>query len=180
MRFGNYGTHFFVGGCGMRVGKVRKCRECLEEFEVCREWQIFCSGRCRLRWNNHRRDVCFYCGAYGYHRDHVDPNVFAALSGVRHFRGVEYVWACLECNSDLGANIFSSVADRIEFLISRYTAKYGITKPVIEWADEELDEIGPGLKRRIRHLLAKRRVAEERVEYLHAMKQSFLPEGESG
>jgi hypothetical protein len=47
--------------------------------------------------------------------------------------------------------------------------KYRLTFQPVEWSDEEFDELGPLLRRRIRKMLALRMRRQERYEYAKAM-----------
>ena len=148
----------------METGRVRNCKECKDFFKVNREWQIFCSTKCRLRFNKRNNENCFYCGIYtkNLHREHIKP---ASASCCRKF-SVEYIFACRECNVTLGALNFENITNKFDVLISRYITKYKLTTSVIEWGEDEIQELGRSLKQRIINRLSKRRKAEERVLYL--------------
>jgi len=43
----------------------------------------------------------------------------------------------------------------------------------VEWDEEELGELGPSLKRRIKKMLSKRRIAEDRYVYAKMISAEF-------
>lgn len=145
----------------------RLCRECASEFAIKREWQLFCSTRCRVR-HNRRNSHCFYCGDHATDRDHVHP-VSVRGAGLRFFGNVEHVRACGECNIWLSDRIFDHPADRAEFVARKITRKYSLDVPVVRWDEEELSELGVGLRRRVKKLLELRRQGEERRLYAEAV-----------
>lgn len=115
-----------------------------------------------MRFNKRHRETCFYCGVYGNHKDHINPKSY---SGKDWFLGVEYVYACNECNATLNNKILD-LPNRILFLIEKYTFKYRLETAAIAWDEDEVGELGPSLRKRIKRGLAIRRRAEERVIYL--------------
>lgn len=154
----------------MHYKRKRNCKECSTEFETTRDWQVFCGTKCRVRYNKRFRETCFYCGVYGNHKDHVRPQ---SESGKHWFGDLEYLYSCGECNTSLNNRNFKDLEARIQFLIDRYTKKYKLDHGAVELDDDELDELGPALRKRIRAKLAKRRKAEERLIYLRHVKQSL-------
>ena len=141
---------------------VRSCRQCSQGFEVTRGWQAFCGNKCRVAW--HRENThCFYCGAHGAtDRDHIYP---VALRGSRSFEGQETVKACGDCNGALGGRSLD-LEERIAFLMAHVVKKYKLHETAVQWSDEEIAELGPILRRRIKRFLAKRKQGEERILYL--------------
>ena len=143
--------------------RSRQCRYCRESFVVSREWQIFCSDRCRFK-SNREEKFCFYCGDRATTRDHIYP---ASLRWAhkRAFDGVEVVLACRECNATLSNNVFAHPAERHDYIASAYRIKYKLLSGFPCWNEKEVMELGPSLRRRIRKSMALRRVAEERVYF---------------
>lgn len=152
--------------------KIRQCKMCAQKFEVTREWKIFCSQKCRMRWNKDNAEHCFYCGAYAVdrHRHHVEPCYWR---GYREFRGVEWVYTCPKCNHAMADIRFDEVLDAVEFLLAHYRQQY---KPRPAWNDEEIAELGHSLRKRIKKMLAKERVIEDRVIYLEASRVFLMAE----
>lgn len=159
------------------TGKERKCRHCTATFVVCREWQLFCGDACRRRWNYEEAGFCFYCGELGNtQRDHIHP-VAARGGAPRRFGRQETVHACRECNSTLGSNIFKQIENRIGYLEQKYIKKYKLNQGAIVWNEGDLNELGRGLRLRVRHLLSGRQKAERRVAYLQAVMAELLRRG---
>lgn len=96
-------------------------------------------------------------------RDHIHP--VCARGTKRMFNGQETVIACVECNSTLGGNMFPSIEERLRWLMDRYTDKYKLGNGAINWDEDEVDELGPGLRRFVRKAVAERQRAERRVQY---------------
>lgn len=133
-------------------------------FDVARDWQVFCGNACKAGWHK-ENDHCFYCGDYyAIGRDHVHS--VAARGGRRVFMGQETVRCCASCNSALGDRLLE-VEERIQFLIHYYTTKYKLRNTMVEWGDDEIEELGPKLKQRIKKMMAIRKRGEEQVMYLH-------------
>lgn len=153
--------------------RKRNCKNCEKIFEVRRAWQIFCSNYCRCQFNRTNENYCFYCGNYStkLHRDHVLP---VSYRGVRVWGKTELVKACSECNCSLSNKIFEDIASRFEYLYQKYIKKYNLIQGIVAWDEEELQELGPSLRKKIKKMLLKRRLAEERVIYLKLRKKEFL------
>ena len=144
-------------------GMRRICRYCTEPFYVTRHWQVFCRNACKRSWHR-ENDYCFYCGGYyATDRDHVHP--VCAREGERAFAGQETVRCCRECNGALGGRPLE-LEERVSFLVSFYTKKYKLNENSVEWSADEIAELGPRLKHRIKKALAKRKRGEEAVTYL--------------
>lgn len=153
----------------MGSGIFRNCHHCTKRFEVTRGWQLFCCDICRKRWNYIESGYCFYCGEPGsMHRDHIHP-VAARTTERRSFAGQETVYSCVECNSSLGAKIFGDIVFRVKWLIEHYNKKYKLDIGAVGWSETELAELGPSLRKRVKHLLTVRHKAERRVLYLRAV-----------
>jgi hypothetical protein len=151
----------------MLVGLKKRCRECTEVYAVTRDWQLFCSDKCRLRFNRRQHGTCFYCGQFGAHRHHVNPR---AYSGKQWFKGVECVFCCTECNVALADRFFSDTVGAITFLVDLYVKRYALDESVVRWDDDEVEELGRVLRSYVKKKLEDRRKAEERAVYLQAMR----------
>ncbi len=149
----------------------RNCKECEGTFEVERGWQIFCCKACSIRFNKRFKEICFYCGQYGDHKDHVQPRTETLTKG---FAGKELVYACAECNTSLSNHLFLDIVDRIECLIHKYQRKYNLIKPAVQWDEDELKALGASLRRKVVRKIKKRKKNEDRIIYLGFMKQEML------
>jgi len=148
-----------------------KCRECDTEFDISRDWQVFCSSKCKLAYNRKYKDTCFYCGERGTQKDHVHP--FCARPEHTRKFSQEYVYACGQCNSNLGGQLFEYTIDRIQFLIDKYKKKYKLTAPAVEWEEDELEEMGPAMRKSIKAHMKNRRKQEDRVIFLELRKREI-------
>ncbi len=155
------------------VGRRRKCRNCGEGFAVTREWQLFCGTTCRQKWNYINSTHCFYCGESAGSRDHIHP-IAARGHLIRKFDGHETVRACGQCNSILGANVFTAIEFRLRWLLDQYIKKYKLNKGAVEWEEFEVSELGPTLRSHIRKALADRHKAERRVSYGETVLRELL------
>lgn len=160
------------------VGRTRKCRECGVQFQEKRQWQVFCQTSCRRRWNKRFSEICFYCGSFGNHRDHILPHCYRTIAFRRHFGNIEYVFACSECNTSLGGQLFETISERIEHVARAIYVKNKLGIGAVEWSEDEIEELGPSLKRRIKKMLSKRRIAEDRYIYAKMVALDLSAEGE--
>jgi len=150
------------------VGNTGSCKYCANKFQVSREWQLFCSSTCRMRYNR-ENNHCFYCGQRANARDHVEP--VAERAGGRYFEGLEFVRVCTECNSWLGNKTFDSVADRVGYIAYMLAEKYKLNRRPVVWRAWELEEMGHSLKTRIKQDIAKWAKRKERHEYALAVRE---------
>ena len=152
---------------------TRACRSCDRRYTVSKDWQLFCSDACRRHWNYNERGYCFYCGEPGDERDHPHP-VAARGDHKRIFDGREIVFSCRECNASLSDELFETIELRVKYLIVKYKKKYKLNVGAVVWGEDELNELGPGLRQRIKKSLAQRHLAERRVAYLEAVFYELL------
>jgi len=111
---------------------------------------------------------CAYCGDPRECLDHVPPLAIVDLIDIADFRhkgGVLMLLpSCFECNAFLAAKPICSFDQRVAALHEIYSRKIN----PVNWSDDELRELGRGLKsfvtnrqRRNRRLIAKLRGIEE-------------------
>jgi hypothetical protein len=88
------------------------------------------------------RGLCFYCGENATEIEHVIP------------QRLEYptwtVMSCRECNSLAGGEAFVSALDKARYIRDRRERRYRDLLRMPEWDDEELQEMGPTMRRSIR------------------------------
>lgn len=160
-----------------RGHKMRKtCLYCATAYDAARNHRIFCSDRCRVRYNREEGLTCFYCGEIANARDHITP---VACEGARIFKGKETVNACNECNNFLGANAPYNLYDRLKLLEAKMIQRYKLDKSVPEWAEEELNELGTNLRSHVRGWQAKRHRAQDRLLHLRAIRWKLAKATES-
>ena len=148
-----------------------KCKECGDVFKQTREWQVFCGNSCRQVHNRRFKEICFYCGVPGNHRDHVHP--VKARGTARRYVNQELVYSCQECNNALGAQVFPTIEERVAYLIPFYVSRYSLNKRVTEWDQEDLNELGFALRSSIEAGVRERQEAERRVMYLRKVKDEL-------
>ena len=148
-----------------------KCKQCEKGFKPKREWQVFCGNSCKCKYNRNFKEICFYCGAAGNHRDHVHP--VSARGEARRYARQELVYACFECNVLLGSKVFNTIEDRVDYLVQTIIKRYKLSGPVVSWTEKEIKGLGPSLRAAIREGLQERHEAEMRVMYLKKVKEEM-------
>lgn len=141
----------------------RDCLYCAKRFEAKLTRRIFCSNACRARYNRERSLSCFYCGEVANTKEHITPQ------SVMRMGNGETVRACADCNSCIGATCPVDLEERVQTLIERFTRRFKLTKTIPEWDDEEISELGPALKRKVRQKIYERQRAINRVLYMEGV-----------
>jgi len=149
-------------------GRYAVCRYCGSEFVTKPNSRVYCSSACSVRAEREGNE-CFYCGELGDTKDHVAPVSFDANSK-------ETVVACRECNTFLSNKHGFHMYERIMHLHDKLIKKYRLHKPFIEWSEDELDELGPGLRKGIAAAQTERYVAERRVSHVKIRALQFKNE----
>lgn len=139
----------------------RNCHNCGTRFTTNSNRRLFCSDKCKIRYHREHSLTCFYCGDLADSKDHVFPQAHGGASG-------ETVISCRDCNFRMGALGSLSVDQRICHLIESLERKHQLNKPIPEWDDEELEELGPSLRLRIKAAVHQRQNALERVIHIRA------------
>ena len=121
---------------------------------------------------------CFYCGDKGTDWDHTIPHSFARSVGVQRTWSKDVVRACGDCNGLLSNLVHGSMYERLTYLCQRVKQRNKKLLKSADWTDEELVDMGEGLRGEI---LAKRRdkvVARHRIFTLErnaVLARSFEP-----
>ena len=147
----------------------RNCLYCGDRFEARLERRLFCSDKCRVRWNREERMRCFYCGELADTRDHIFPHSAETNGRSRRFEGRETVNACHECNHTANNVEPFSLLNRIDFLIDRTKRRYHLDKPTPEWDDDEIAELGPTLRSAVVGKIRQRQRAISRVLHMRGV-----------
>lgn len=79
--------------------------------------------------------------------------------------GQETIKCCTRCNSALGGRLLE-IEDRIAFLIKYYTIRHKLDTPIVQWDEEELNDLGRNLKQKIKKLIELRKRGEAKIMYL--------------
>lgn len=112
-------------------------------------------------------NLCTYCGDPADTRDHVPP--ISRVSDYEAFglRREVYIKVpcCRECNSLAGDTLQDNILERAEFIKGKLARKYLHRVSLVEWDEDELDELGPILRTKVvsGRKMAKR--AQDRVNY---------------
>ena len=144
---------------------ISECKYCAEKFTAKTYRKIFCSDRCKVRYNRENRLTCFYCGDLAGTRDHVTSHSTMGLKK-RCWSNLDYVMCCRECNSLLGSAHPYSIVDKIGYLIEKFTKKYKLNKPVVQWDEDELEEVSKTMAQSIRAHIAKWNSRQERLAHM--------------
>lgn len=128
---------------------IADCKYCSKTFSAKTYRKIFCSDRCKVAYNRETRLTCFYCGDLPGTKDHITPHSTTGLKR-RIWAGVDWVNCCRECNTLMGAAFPYMLSDRIAYLIEKFSKRYKLDKPRIQWDEDELDEMSMDMRREIR------------------------------
>ncbi len=137
----------------------RTCPQCTALFETNETHRLFCDADCRHVYMRDHRHDCYYCDEPAESIDHIWPQ------SIGHGLG-DQVPACMECNGILLACHPTSHILRMKELHAKLAKKYKKYLAMQRWTDEELAELGPGLRGSLEaDILTKRRV-ERRLAFL--------------
>lgn len=122
---------------------------------------------------------CLYCGSPAECLDHILP-VSAFTVGKRksrNFRGMKRLlaYACLHCNAMLGNKRIETIFERKEFLANRLEEKSRKLLKQPDWTDEELDDLGKDIRRRVEMSILNKRVIQIRIENMRSMELPYDP-----
>lgn len=153
------------------MSHITTCKHCGKQFTAQKRSATYCSDSCRVRACRSRALECWYCGDVATSRDHVIPHATTGLNK-RRYEGVELIECCANCNSILGANLFETLTERVEYLAKRFGAKHKLNSPRVEWSEDEIAELNGNLRQYIR---AKEiEWAQKRQRYLHMLLRHAL------
>ena len=108
---------------------------------------------------------CIYCGDHATDRDHITPHSYVSNSKNRSFK--EYwEWSCSECNTVLANILLTTVEERGHYLHNKISKRYAKLLSSPPWTDEEIDDLGPGLRASILSARIERYKVEDRLRYL--------------
>lgn len=109
---------------------------------------------------------CTYCGSpFGNERDHIIPKSYTNAS----FTTGALVPACGECNTHLGSRFLVGVRARAAFLLERYRHKNQGLLRGPTWSEEEMEDMGPGLRTAVQAGLARQEGLRHRLAHLKAV-----------
>ena len=118
-------------------------------------------------------NYCTYCGSlYGETRDHLVPVAFSHPTGRKGKASVSYkdtVPCCVECNSLLGSTLLWGVQARAGYLLGVYQKRYKKLLSQPDWTKEDLEDIGPSLKKNISQAKLLKNEIKGRLEHLSSV-----------
>lgn len=109
--------------------------------------------------------TCIYCGRDATTKDHVPAVVNSYCYNMSKYPHI-VVPACRSCNSILGDKFKNTMLERVKHLAIRYEKKFEKVLSVPDWKEEEIAEMGPIMRRRIRHAMNQKLVAEFVLNHL--------------
>lgn len=122
----------------------------------------------KIRWLK----TCVYCGERATQLDHVFPLSLTVHLDMTHpitlkeLAGALYlVPACGECNRIAGSEPFYAILDKRRFIQKKLKEKYSRRIKRVLWDEDELEELGPGLRSKIISDMLKMEAAENRILY---------------
>lgn len=124
-----------------------------------------------------RAEACTYCGEPADTKDHTVPWSYFTnerRKGTGRAGPGELVPACRDCNTRLGSVLRPAIQDRADYVAEALVAKYSDVLKSKPWDDEELDELGPGLRARIEQQECLRRTVSRRLDYLDAVSRGLI------
>ena len=109
---------------------------------------------------------CAYCGERYTDIEHLLPHSW--FEKVSTGPGDYWTWlvpACSECNGLASDQLFGSPALKREYIQNRLRARYSFAFESEAWSDEEIGELGPGLRQFVSARQAEAENVRQRVEY---------------
>lgn len=127
----------------------------------------------KFRWC----DKCVYCGDQSYELDHVFPVSLAAQLDLSRpnvrkeiGQGLSLVPACAECNRTAGNRPFTLIREKRQFIQARLKKKHKKLLKGVVWDVDEIEDMGPNMKRYIMESMALRWTLVQRVMWPYAPK----------
>jgi hypothetical protein len=112
---------------------------------------------------------CAYCGEHSEHEEHLVPYSFIRRhNSANNQQEGWWTWilpSCSECNYIASNQVFVSVQLKRSYIRERLRAKYSDAFVEGEWTDEEIDDLGPGLRQFVMASQARNAIARDRVSY---------------
>lgn len=127
----------------------------------------------KFRWY----DKCVYCGDTAHELDHVFPvskssQLDLSRPNVRRElgQGLSIVPACTECNRIAGNRPFTLISEKRRYIQNRLKEKHKKLLHGVVWDLDELEDMGPNMKRYILESMGLRWTLVQRVMWPHAPK----------
>lgn len=113
-----------------------------------------------------RPGICAYCGYGATEIDHTVPRHHVN----EHRRAYLNHWfpkvpACAECNGWLNGRIIATFSERKRLVAVKLRKKYKSALLAQAWGDDEIDELGRGLRSKIEKAKKVGRLSDRRIAY---------------
>lgn len=111
--------------------------------------------------------LCVYCGARATCLDHFVPlSVLYSLSGTMDTTKSRWkLEACHECNGIVGAKVFKTFYEKINYVHKMLEDKYYKFLEMPDWGEDELSELGYGLRGFVESGINNRKFIYERLKW---------------
>ena len=141
----------------------RECLYCSKPFAISKQWQLYCSNRCKVRHWREVKSYCFFCGEWQpSDRHHLYP--IESRGGPRTYANQETIWVCKTCNGELADRNFETVDDQFCWLIAFYERSKHLKMP--EWTPPEVDELGARLRQHVKKGMRMYHLVSDKLAYL--------------
>lgn len=121
--------------------------------------------------NKNYKDHCIYCGSTNsIHRDHIIPKSWSMNYTFFNTSSNPIVPACSECNRTLSNIPIHTPEDRADHLIDVYEKKWKKILKMPDWTNEEMQELGPSLRKSLKHSLKEKELKTLRLKNLYKFK----------
>lgn len=102
--------------------------------------------------------ICMYCGDPATDREHVVPKSIVG-------ENTDKVWSCSECNSIASDSLFETIEEKGEYIRAKLKHKYKKILEAAEWSDDEIEEMGYGMQKRIRSARTAKQWVKKRLQW---------------
>jgi len=110
--------------------------------------------------------ACFYCGLPADTVDHIIPRVVVtALMDIQFTAGRMTVPACRECNSALGAKVFSDPLEKKRWIKVWLRQRYKRVLQMPPWSESELAELQFNLREMTEAALRLKELIKSRIAW---------------
>lgn len=144
--------------------RLHNCRHCSKPIKRPKHGG-YCSDMCSYKAWKETAEPCTYCGMPANTIDHVPPisaRPILTSMGVSRWDFLE-VPSCHECNSAIGAKALWTVRERKQWIKGFLSKKYKRILKMPNWTEEEISELGRGLKDHVEAFTALKKLTIGRV-----------------
>jgi hypothetical protein len=109
-------------------------------------------------------EACTYCGQPASEIDHVHPRAGHPHEATARTQGL-LVPTCGECNRTAGAHIFTSLAQKREWVHFKLRRRYRTDLGLPHWSEREMASLGPTLRGNLEAAQKRQWILSQRVSY---------------